>query len=88
MASMRILRMEIPMTFSMEFLEKEILKTIEATIDEINRMGHLGAIRATESRQLSGVSRQSEFLMLDSKLCEKVRNLKFLFTPWKMLRMK
>ena len=31
MASMRILRMEIPMTFSMEFLENEILKTIEAS---------------------------------------------------------
>ncbi|MEZ4803443.1 MAG: aminotransferase class IV [Gelidibacter sp.] len=30
MASMRILRMEIPMSFTMEFLENEILKTIEA----------------------------------------------------------
>ena len=30
MASMRILRMEIPMTFTMEFLEQEVLKTIEA----------------------------------------------------------
>ncbi len=30
MASMRILRMEIPMNFSMEFLEKEVLKTIES----------------------------------------------------------
>ena len=30
MASMRILRMEIPMNFTMEFLETEILKTIEA----------------------------------------------------------
>lgn len=30
MASMRILRMEIPMTFTMEFLESEILKTLEA----------------------------------------------------------
>ncbi len=30
MASMRILRMEIPMNFTMEFFEKEILKTIEA----------------------------------------------------------
>lgn len=30
MASMRILRMEIPMNFTMEFLESEILKTIEA----------------------------------------------------------
>jgi len=30
MASMRILRMEIPMTFTMEFLESEIIKTIQA----------------------------------------------------------
>lgn len=30
MASMRILRMEIPMSFTMEFLEAEILKTVEA----------------------------------------------------------
>jgi branched-chain amino acid aminotransferase len=30
MASMRILRMEIPMSFTMEFLESEILKTLEA----------------------------------------------------------
>lgn len=33
MASMRILRMEIPMNFTMEFLEREILKTVE-----INRL--------------------------------------------------
>lgn len=30
MASMRIMRMEIPMNFTMEFLESEILRTIEA----------------------------------------------------------
>jgi branched-chain amino acid aminotransferase len=30
MASMRILRMEIPMNFTMEFLEAEILKTVDA----------------------------------------------------------
>ena len=30
MASMRIMRMEIPMSFTMEFLETEILKTLEA----------------------------------------------------------
>lgn len=30
MASMRIMRMEIPMHFTMEFLEEELLKTIEA----------------------------------------------------------
>jgi len=32
MASMRILRMEIPMSFSMEFLESEVLKTVK-TLD-------------------------------------------------------
>ncbi len=31
MASMRIMRMEIPMSFTMEFLEEEILKTILST---------------------------------------------------------
>ena len=31
MAGMRIMRMEIPMTFTMEFLEAEILKTTQAT---------------------------------------------------------
>ncbi|WP_431135350.1 aminotransferase class IV [Psychroserpens mesophilus] len=30
MASMRIMRMEIPMNFTMEFLETEVLKTLEA----------------------------------------------------------
>ena len=30
MASMRIMRMEIPMNFTMEFLENEVLKTVEA----------------------------------------------------------
>ena len=36
MASMRILRMEIPMSFSMEFLENEILKTVEALDNSAN----------------------------------------------------
>jgi len=36
MASMRILRMEIPMNFSMEYLEKEVLKTIEASNERSN----------------------------------------------------
>ena len=30
MASMRIMRIDIPMTFTMEYLEEEVLKTIEA----------------------------------------------------------
>lgn len=32
MASMRILRMEIPMEFTMEFMEKEILKAIDTSV--------------------------------------------------------
>lgn len=36
MASMRILRMEIPMNFTLEFLEEEILKTIAANNDTIS----------------------------------------------------
>ena len=35
-SSMRILRMQIPMTFTMEFLEREILKTIENTSLDLN----------------------------------------------------
>ncbi|WP_372473674.1 aminotransferase class IV [Capnocytophaga sp. ARDL2] len=35
MASMRILRMEIPMDFTMEFLESEIQKTIDAQITKV-----------------------------------------------------
>lgn len=34
MASMRILRMEIPMNFTMEFLEEEIIKTINSSEEE------------------------------------------------------
>ncbi len=34
MASMRILRMEIPMNFTMEFLESEILKMLEASEEQ------------------------------------------------------
>ena len=38
MSSMRMLRMDIPMTFTMEFLESEILKTLEA-----NNLSHTSA---------------------------------------------
>jgi hypothetical protein len=62
---------------------------MEETIKSIDRMAHLGAIRSTESRQLSGISRQSEFLLLDARLCEKAKNLELaeeqifrLFSLW------
>ena len=50
MASMRILRMEIPMDFTMEFLEYEILKTIEA-----NKLSQSSArVRFNVHRQTGG----------------------------------
>jgi hypothetical protein len=52
-----------------------ILQTIDETIKAIDRMAHLGAVRAIETRQMSGVAMQSEFVLLDSKLNEKAKNL-------------
>jgi len=52
-----------------------ILKTMDETVKSIDRMAHMGSIRAIETRQMSGVAMQSEFLMLDAKLCEKAKNL-------------
>ena len=66
-----------------------ILKTMDSTVKAIDRMAHLGAIRAVETRQMSGVAMMSEFLMLDAKLCEKAKNLELaeeqifrLFSLW------
>lgn len=66
-----------------------ILNTIDNTIKSIDRMAHLGAIRAIETRQMSGIAMQSEFLLLDAKLAEKARNLELaeeqifrLFSLW------
>ena len=52
-----------------------ILKTMDETVRSIDRMAHMGSIRAIETRQMSGIAMQSEFLMLDAKLCEKAKNL-------------
>jgi branched-chain amino acid aminotransferase len=52
MASMRILRMEIPMNFTMEYLETEILKTVaHRTEDEPN---HASLVRLTIFRNNGG----------------------------------
>ena len=66
-----------------------LLKSISQKIEAIDRMAHLGAIRAIETRQMSGVAMQSEWLLLDSKLCEKAKNLQLaeeniwrLFAAW------
>jgi len=52
-----------------------ILQSIDSKVKAIDRMAHMGAIRAIETRQMSGVAMMSEFLLLDAKLCEKAKQL-------------
>lgn len=52
-----------------------ILKTIEKTVEQIDKMANTGAVRATESKMLSGVSREVEFALLNARLAEKADNL-------------
>lgn len=70
MASMRILRMEIPIGFTMEFLESEILKTLEA-----NRLDQkIARVRITVDRGEGGnylpISKQINFSISSSLLNE------------------
>jgi hypothetical protein len=55
----------------------------------IDRMAHLGSVRAVEQRQGSGIRLQSEMLQLDSRLSEKSKHLQLaeeqiwrLFAQW------
>ena len=61
MASMRMLRMDIPMSFTLEYLENEILKTIENSLDKNLR------IRLTVFRKDGGlyapVTNEVDFLI-------------------------
>jgi len=50
MASMRILRMEIPMNFTMEFLQDEIIKTLEAN----NETGNSVRVKLLVDRVVGG----------------------------------
>jgi len=52
-----------------------ILKTITHQIDAIDKMANIGAVRATESRTMSGVAMETEFQLLNAKLAEKADNL-------------
>lgn len=52
-----------------------ILSTIESTIQSIDKMANTGAVRATESRVLSGVAMETEFSLLNARLSEKGDNL-------------
>jgi hypothetical protein len=48
-----------------------IRASITDKVEAINRMTHMGAVRATESQTKSGVALQTEFQLLNAKLSEK-----------------
>lgn len=52
-----------------------ILNSIQNKVEAIDRMGHLGSMRAIEQRAQSGISLQTEMLQFDTKLNEKARSL-------------
>jgi len=48
-----------------------IYQSIQHTIDAIDKMANTGAVRATQSRTLSGVAMETEFQLLNARLSEK-----------------
>lgn len=52
-----------------------IYESISATISSIDKMANTGAVRATESRTMSGVAMETEFQLLNARLSEKADNL-------------
>ena len=53
----------------------KILNTIDKTVASIDKMANIGAVRATESRTMSGVAMKTEFELLNARLAEKADNL-------------
>ena len=52
-----------------------ILKQIDHIEQSIDKMANTGAVRATESRTMSGVAMQTEFQLLNARLADKADNL-------------
>jgi hypothetical protein len=52
-----------------------IYQAIQHSIDSIDKMANTGAVRATESRSMSGVAMETEFQLLNARLSEKADNL-------------
>ena len=52
-----------------------IYASIQHTIASIDKMANTGAVRAVESRTLSGVAMETEFQLLNARLSEKADNL-------------
>jgi hypothetical protein len=53
----------------------QIYASINASVAAIDKMANIGAVRAIESRTLSGVAMETEFQLLNAKLSEKADNL-------------
>jgi hypothetical protein len=51
-----------------------IYESINNTIASIDKMANTGAVRATESRSMSGVAMETEFQLLNARLSEKADN--------------
>lgn len=54
---------------------ESIYAAINHTIEAIDKMANTGAVRATESRTMSGVAMETEFQLLNARLSEKADNL-------------
>ena len=52
-----------------------ILNAIKHSIESIDKMANTGAVRATESKVMSGVAMETEFQLLNARLSEKADNL-------------
>ena len=52
-----------------------IYQAIKHAIDSIDKMANTGAVRAVESRTMSGVAMETEFALLNARLSEKADNL-------------
>lgn len=48
-----------------------ILKTIEQTVESIDKQANIGAVRTTAARTMSGVAMETEFSLLNARLAEK-----------------
>lgn len=54
---------------------ESIYSSIKHTTEAIDKMANTGAVRATESRTMSGVAMETEFALLNARLSEKADNL-------------
>ena len=52
-----------------------IYQSIQHSINAIDKMANTGAVRATESRTMSGVAMETEFALLNARLSESADNL-------------